>query len=248
MDAVWPDTFVTESSLLEAIGLLRDALGDDRKQPTYIQTVHRRGYRFIGQIIGIGIGCTKCTGCAQRCNACRSRWRPILSRAPPMSITTMCVAIVFAVFGQHPIERRTSRFSISLPGNARSIRCADRLRSRLTDRDWRYVATAAGRSQLFLRSVDRDEPVAIAGTEDASDPFFSPDGEWIGFFARGSLQKVRVDGGLPIVLSAARARRGRHVDRRQHHRLRRRSRRRPGTRQRGGRQRDRSARRTMRRS
>ena len=50
MDAVWPDTFVTESSLLEAIGLLRDALGDDRKQPTYIQTVHRRGYRFIGPI------------------------------------------------------------------------------------------------------------------------------------------------------------------------------------------------------
>ena len=68
-----------------------------------------------------------------------------------------------------------------------------------------YVATASGRSQLFLRSVDRDEPVAIAGTEDASDPFFSPDGEWIGFFARGSLQKVRIGGGMPIVLAAARA-------------------------------------------
>src|SRR6476620_454315 len=50
MDAVWPGTFVTESSLLEAIGLIRDALGDDRKQPTYVQTVHRRGYRFIGEI------------------------------------------------------------------------------------------------------------------------------------------------------------------------------------------------------
>src|SRR5436190_22625468 len=50
MDAVWPGTFVTESSLLEAIGLLRDTLGDDRKQPTYIQTVHRRGYRFIGDV------------------------------------------------------------------------------------------------------------------------------------------------------------------------------------------------------
>src|SRR6478735_6300354 len=47
MDAVWPGTYVTESSLLEAIGLLRDTLGDDRKNPTYIQTVHRRGYRFI---------------------------------------------------------------------------------------------------------------------------------------------------------------------------------------------------------
>jgi serine/threonine-protein kinase len=67
------------------------------------------------------------------------------------------------------------------------------------------VAAESGRSQLFLRSVDRDEPVAIAGTDEASDPFFSPDGQWIGFFARGSLQKVRIDGGLPMVLAAARA-------------------------------------------
>jgi DNA-binding winged helix-turn-helix (wHTH) protein len=50
MDAVWPDTFVTESSLLEAVGLVREALGDDRRNPTYIQTVHRRGYRFIASI------------------------------------------------------------------------------------------------------------------------------------------------------------------------------------------------------
>src|SRR5690349_4267464 len=50
MDAVWPGTFVTESSLLEAISLLRETLGDNRKQPSYIQTVHRRGYRFIGEI------------------------------------------------------------------------------------------------------------------------------------------------------------------------------------------------------
>src|SRR5215203_285007 len=47
MDAVWPDTFVTESSLLEAIALVRDALGDDRKQPAYIKTAQRRRDRFF---------------------------------------------------------------------------------------------------------------------------------------------------------------------------------------------------------
>ncbi len=47
MDAVWKDAFVTEASLLEAVGVLREALGDDRLHTTYIQTVHRRGYRFI---------------------------------------------------------------------------------------------------------------------------------------------------------------------------------------------------------
>lgn len=193
MDAVWPDTFVTESSLLEAIGLVRDALGDDRKQPIYIQTVHRRGYRFIGQIAG------------EASEAGENPLRPILIASATYALTTICVAIVFAVFGQHHVERRTSRFSISLPIDAsidprRGSVAVSRDGSRLA-----YVAATSGRSQLFLRSVDRDEPVAIAGTEDASDPFFSPDGEWIGFFARGSLQKVRVDGGVPVVLSAARA-------------------------------------------
>ena len=47
IDAVWKDAFVTEASLLEAIRVLREALGDDRLNPVYIQTVHRRGYRFI---------------------------------------------------------------------------------------------------------------------------------------------------------------------------------------------------------
>jgi DNA-binding winged helix-turn-helix (wHTH) protein len=50
IDAVWKDAFVTEASLLEAIKVLRDALADDRHKPTYIQTVHRRGYRFIAPV------------------------------------------------------------------------------------------------------------------------------------------------------------------------------------------------------
>ncbi|MCH7825649.1 MAG: winged helix-turn-helix domain-containing protein, partial [Acidobacteria bacterium] len=50
LDAVWPDTVVAETSLIEAIKILRHALGDDPQQPTYIQTVHRRGYRFIAPV------------------------------------------------------------------------------------------------------------------------------------------------------------------------------------------------------
>ena len=77
-------------------------------------------------------------------------------------------------------------------------------------------------------------PVALPGTEDASDPFFSPDGEWVGFFAHGSLQKVRVDGGAPIVIARGEGRRRRHLDGRRHHRVRRRSWRRARARQRIG--------------
>src|SRR6185503_13955856 len=47
MDAVWKDAFVTDTSLAEAVSFLRQALGDDPQAPRYIQTVHRRGYRFL---------------------------------------------------------------------------------------------------------------------------------------------------------------------------------------------------------
>jgi len=48
IDAVWPDTIVTEASLNQAIRELRKALGDDARSPRFIETVHRRGFRFIG--------------------------------------------------------------------------------------------------------------------------------------------------------------------------------------------------------
>src|SRR5690242_82617 len=48
MDAVWPDTHVTEIVLNVAISQLRQALGDDPRQPRFIETMHRRGFRWIG--------------------------------------------------------------------------------------------------------------------------------------------------------------------------------------------------------
>ena len=50
LNAVWKDAFVTDTSLAEAVSFLRQALGDDPQAPRYIQTVHRRGYRFIAPI------------------------------------------------------------------------------------------------------------------------------------------------------------------------------------------------------
>ena len=52
LDAVWGHRFVTESVLKSAISEVRAALGDDPKQPRYIETVSRRGYRFIAAALG----------------------------------------------------------------------------------------------------------------------------------------------------------------------------------------------------
>jgi DNA-binding winged helix-turn-helix (wHTH) protein/TolB-like protein len=50
---VWPDTFVEESNLTQNIFLLRRVLGDERPSPRYIETVVRRGYRFVGNVRAI---------------------------------------------------------------------------------------------------------------------------------------------------------------------------------------------------
>src|SRR5215213_9936900 len=52
LNAVWPDTFVGDAVLKVTIGQLREALADDPKSPRFIETAHRRGYRFIAPIAG----------------------------------------------------------------------------------------------------------------------------------------------------------------------------------------------------
>src|SRR5689334_18459852 len=47
---VWPDTFVEEGSLSRNIHELRKALGDDTSQPSYIETIPKRGYRFLAPL------------------------------------------------------------------------------------------------------------------------------------------------------------------------------------------------------
>ncbi|HXH33220.1 MAG TPA: hypothetical protein VNJ54_02280 [Plantibacter sp.] len=63
-----------------------------------------------------------------------------------------------------------------------------------------FVAEDAGTRRLYLRPLDVFGATAVPGTEGASNPFFSPDGEWIGFQAGRQLQKVAVGGGLPLTL------------------------------------------------
>jgi DNA-binding winged helix-turn-helix (wHTH) protein len=55
LDLVWGHRFVTESVLKTAISEVRAALGDDPRQPRYIETVSRRGYRFIAATAGTSL-------------------------------------------------------------------------------------------------------------------------------------------------------------------------------------------------
>ena len=95
-------------------------------------------------------------------------------------------------FRSLPTRPGDSRGSISLP-MARASRTLFRL-------------TTAFNS-TFVR-MDQPEPTPMAGTEGALGPFFSPDGQWVGFSAAGNLKKVSVAGGLPLKLCNSEPTRG----------------------------------------
>ena len=66
-----------------------------------------------------------------------------------------------------------------------------------------YAAEDSEGSSLFLRALDSFETRRLGGTEGADMPFFSPDGEWVGFFAAGKLKKVSVERGSTLTIANA---------------------------------------------
>jgi serine/threonine-protein kinase len=62
------------------------------------------------------------------------------------------------------------------------------------------VRGADSKQQLATRLLDQAEATLLPGTDGGSDPFYSPDGQWIGFFAGNQLKKTSVSGGAPVVL------------------------------------------------
>jgi eukaryotic-like serine/threonine-protein kinase len=86
---------------------------------------------------------------------------------------------------------------------------ARRSRLALSPDGTKVVLRLADRDGLFLKTLDEFEPRLVAGAEDGFAPFFSPDGEWVGFFVMSSpgghaaslttsLRKVRAGGGAPL--------------------------------------------------
>jgi eukaryotic-like serine/threonine-protein kinase len=67
-----------------------------------------------------------------------------------------------------------------------------------------YVGRAGGQQRLYLHALDRLVAAPLAGTEGAREPFFSPDGSWIGYFdASSNLKKIPVAGGDAVTIRSA---------------------------------------------
>ena len=92
------------------------------------------------------------------------------------------------------------RFNVDLGPD--SLRGEPRRRPSLpTARAWRTSCeVTSGLPQIATRLLDQVAATTLAGTENAELPFFSPDGQWIGFFADQKMKKISVQGGAAVTL------------------------------------------------
>jgi serine/threonine-protein kinase len=65
-----------------------------------------------------------------------------------------------------------------------------------------FSAVQKGQRALYVRPFDRSDAAVIAGTEGGLNPFFSPDGQWVGYWAAGQIRKVPLRGGPSVPILA----------------------------------------------
>jgi serine/threonine-protein kinase len=107
-----------------------------------------------------------------------------------------------------PVDRPLMRFSADLGPEAVK---GPRITAAISPDGGRLAFVArgpAGKEQLATRLLDQAQATLLPGTENAADPFFSPDGQWIGFFADGKMKKISVQGGAAVTLCDAPIARG----------------------------------------
>ena len=110
-----------------------------------------------------------------------------------------------------PAPQPVSRFTIALPPGEELTpfgQCEDELPVLALSPDGThlvYAASRGGSQQLYLRALDQLVSRPMPGTEGGYAPFFSPDGQWVGFLAELSpkLKKVAIGGGAPSTLCGA---------------------------------------------
>jgi serine/threonine-protein kinase len=123
-------------------------------------------------------------------------WRQALPWVAGIVLAVITGIAVWTLTGAAPATPKVTRASITLPAAAGTATNHSRI---ALAPDGTYLVYA-GNDQLYLRAMDQSEATPISQTEGAIEPFFSPDGQSIGFWADGQLKKVSVSGGAPVLL------------------------------------------------
>ena len=215
---LWTEgTFVDfEHGLNAAIQRLRQALGDSADNPRFVETVARRGYRFVAPVADVADAETadppareihEIAGSARHvAENKRKLWRS-WQVLPWALVVVLSVALV-AVIGirQRPSGTHAVRFQVPPPEKV-AQEFVDIPAVSPDGRHFIFSGTdAVGRGQLFLRSLDSLATELLRETQADQvpyRPFWSPDSRFIGYFQLDKLKKIDITGGPPSVLCDA---------------------------------------------
>jgi len=199
---VWEGATVGEESLTQAVSVLRGALGDDPKRPVLLETIQRRGYRFIGEVQRSGSD-------VPTAEDGHTRSARLLPWAVAASVLVALVALAWPESTTDPLPGTAGapiRFTIDL-GDA-ALRISHNQLLALAPDGSRLALVRP--DSLYLRELDDESIVRINRTERAGIPFFSPDGRELIFHRNSSLERVALVGGMPTPMATTRPPHGGH--------------------------------------
>jgi serine/threonine-protein kinase len=130
-------------------------------------------------------------------------WR-VAAGAFALAFATVSILLYFAT--RSAPQRQLIRLGVEVPSATPLQRIQGANMLALSPDGSRLAMTlrsADGRVRLHTRMLRDAQITQLAGTENAMYPFFSPEGEWIGFFADGKLKKIPAQGGAPVTLCDA---------------------------------------------
>jgi Tol biopolymer transport system component len=129
------------------------------------------------------------------------------SPSRPRTVVPWAVAALFAaglgfIAYRHLTEDAPRVLSLSLlpPEKAVTVNLANVPAVSPDGKIIAFTVSVEGKSQIWIRDLDSLTAHPLAGTEDGTLPFWSPDSRWIGFFAAGTLKKIEVSGGPALPL------------------------------------------------
>ena len=132
--------------------------------------------------------------------------------AMPLALAALALGAIVSGLAVWALTRATppvTRTNILLPADLKLASHPSSPLALSPDGTELVYAAAGGRtptgtsSQLYLRTLDQFDARPIPGTEGAHSPFFSPDGQWVGFFTSAELKKVSLAGGTPLKIADA---------------------------------------------